>query len=279
MNNNLDENGLNEKEFLEKYNPKNFENISLTVDIVIFSIDNEKQKENYRKLDDQKLKILLVKRKEHPYINYWSLPGGFVKTNESLEETANRILLSKTGLNDLYIEQLYTFGGVSRDPRMRIISSSYISLIDRSKHILKQTDLVSESDWFEIDFCGNKLKLTSSTENFEIDFAEKVFLNGKMKNKSYEIKSKNEIAFDHAKIILEGLLRLRNKIEYTDIVFNLVPDKFSLTQLQQVYEMILGEKLLAAAFRRKIANKIKDTGEYSKEKGHRPSQYYVYKEK
>ncbi len=273
-----DKNGLSEKEFLQSYNPSAFERLSLSVDAVIFSIDTESQTKNYRKLDDQRLTVLLVKRNEHPFIGKWSLPGGFVGMQETLDEAAIRIIKNKTGLDDLYMEQLYTYGNPDRDPRMRIISCTYLSLVDRSKFELLQSPLVTESAWFEVETKESKLILSRADERIEVAFEKKETRNGKIKSMEYKTVGSSELAFDHGTLLLDGLMRLRHKVDYTDIVFNLLPEEFSITQLQQIYEIILGQKLLAPAFRRKILPKIQETGKYSQEKGHRPSQFFVYRE-
>lgn len=133
-----------EKEFLESYDPKQFTPISVTVDAVIFGV-SKLANENYRKLDKQSLKILLVKREEYPFKDCYALPGGFVLENETLTDSLNRTLFKKTGLKDVYSEQLYTFGDVDRDPRMRIISCAYISLLDTQKAKIK------DAEWVDIN--------------------------------------------------------------------------------------------------------------------------------
>ncbi len=273
-----DRNGFSEKEFLQSYNPNAFERLSLSVDAVIFSIDIESQKKNYRKLDDQRLTVLLVKRNEHPFIGKWSLPGGFVGIEETLDEAAIRIIKNKTGLDNLYMEQLYTYGNPNRDPRMRIISCSYLSLLDRSKFELSQSPLVTDSAWFEVETMEHKLVLSHADERIEVAIEKKETRNGKIKSMEYKTVGGSKLAFDHGTLLLDGLMRIRHKIDYTDIAFNLLSEEFSITQLQQIYEIILGKKLLAPAFRRKISTKIQETGKYSQEKGHRPSQFFVYRE-
>ena len=256
----------NEKDFLQEYDPRAYDPISISVDNVVFGIDSKTEGENYRKLNQQKLTVLLIKRKEHPFLGQWSLPGGFVKKDETLHEAAIRSLNIKTGLRDIYTEQLYTFGNPNRDPRMRIVSCSYLSLIDRNKFEFENE---AEIKWFEVKIENDTLVLKSDNEDLSLRLR-------KTKKINFEILSDSLLAFDHAEIVLNGLLRLQGKIEYTDIVFNLLPEKFTLTQVQSIYEIILGEKLLKAAFRRKITNKITETGEYTSEKGHRPSQYYRF---
>ncbi len=268
---------LSESEYLNQYVPSSFEQMSVSTDAVIFGVDLETDNPNYRKLEEQKLTVLLLKRKEHPYMGKWSLPGGFVHPDNSLEETVTETVKRKTGLASIYLEQLYTFGEPKRDPRMRIISCAYMALINRQENILKAGAQIDNAVWFEVDYKDStrivRLKATEQDLSFEVsaratppNLATPAALTAKS----------NNLAFDHANILLQALVRLRNKVEYTDIVFNLMPDTFSITNLQMVYEIILGEKLFPSAFRRKIAAKISPTGEYIQQKGHRPSQLYRY---
>jgi len=273
-----DINGLTEQEFLGKYDPTMFERLSMSVDTVIFSIDTKLQTSNYRKLDDQKLTVLLVKRNEHPFLEHWSLPGGFIGVREAPAKAARRVLRNKTGLDDLYIETLGTYGEPERDPRMRIISSTYLSLLDRDKFKLQASPYVADSAWFEVEVTDRELVLCGEGQQLVIPYEKAAIRNGKIKTVEYQVTESNPLAFDHGKILLDGLMRLRHKIDDTDIVFNLLPEEFTITQLQQIYEIILGGKLLAPAFRRKIAPKLQETGRYVQEKGHRPSQYFMYKE-
>lgn len=281
---------LSEKEFLEKYDSSIYEKPSVTVDTLLFTILNEKA-DNYRKLDEKKLSILLVKRKGHPFKDKWAIPGGFVGINESLDDACKRELKEETNVDNIYLEQLYTYGDVDRDPRMRVISSAYLALIDSSKLKVKAGDDASDARWFSIDY-----KLVSQTKNNEENKIIKVYklilkhedivLNNEVeytyfyKNKNVEKSMKiikSEVAFDHAKIISYGIERLRNKIEYTDIAFNLMEEYFTLSELQQVYEIILGKELLKANFRRKINPYVVETNNYSDKKGgYRPSKLFKY---
>lgn len=264
-----------EHEYLQSYDPNKFERPSVAVDTVIFSVDTELNNQNYRKLEKQKLTVLLVKRDGHPYWGYWSLPGGFVGPNETLGQTAQRIIDSKTRLSNIYMEQLYTFSDPGRDPRMRVISCAYMALIDRSAFEFKETEALK---WFELELStqDDKLILNADNERLEVGITKEEQQNGLIAYRKFTALPDSALAFDHANIILEALMRLRNKIEYTDLVFNLMPPEFSITQLQQIYEIILGEQLLAPAFRRKIVAKIKETGDYIKDKGHRPSRLFKY---
>ena len=265
-----------EEEFLKDYDPNAFERLSITADILIFSI-SDGTKENYRKLNQKHFSVLLVKREEYPFKDKWCLPGGFVRMDETIEEAATRILKNETNLSDIYIEQLYTFSDVKRDPRMRVISTSYMSLIDKN---LLNDKLSNKASWFNIDIKEDessfKVELDNGEEtiNFEVG---KVLREKTTDRYSYNIISNEKLAFDHSKVIVSGISRLKNKLTYTDIVFNMMPEYFTLGELQQVYEIILGKKLLDPAFRRIIADKVEKTDKVRKGGGHRPSILFKYK--
>ena len=148
-----------EEEFLNDYNPDEFEKLSMTADILIFSVSNE-ESTNYRKTDKKKMSILLVKRNNYPFKDMWCLPGGFVDIKEDLDVAPIRILKNETNLDDIYLEQLYTFGSVNRDPRMRVVSTSYIALIDKNRLINNLTDNAS---WFDIIFYEDKNNIVDIT--------------------------------------------------------------------------------------------------------------------
>ncbi|OBR92583.1 MULTISPECIES: NUDIX domain-containing protein [Clostridium] len=281
--------GLTEEEFLKQYDDSIYETPSLTVDMLIFTVINEK-KENYRKLPEKSLKILLVKRGDHPCIGKWALPGGFVGINESLDEAALRVLRAETNIDDIYMEQLYTWGEVDRDPRTRVISSSYMALVDSTSLSIKAGSDEEDAAWFNVSYnllqekkeavekgyiYKQIVQIKLWNENEELSAKIKIIENpdGKV---SREIMESTGIAFDHGKFIEYAINRLRNKIEYTSLAFNLMPELFTLTELQQVYEVIQGKELLAAAFRRKIANMVVETNQFTKDAGHRPSKLFRY---
>ena len=267
-----------EEEFLKAYNPNEYKKLSMTTDILLFSVSNVSQV-NYRKTDEKAMSVLLVKRETYPFKDKWCVPGGFLNIDEELENCPKRILKEETNLQDIYLEQLYTFGEVDRDPRMRIVSTAYMALIDKNN--LKDT-LSQNAKWFNLDYVekNNLVTLTLSIPDKEIIIkAKRVLIDSTSGQYKYEILENNDIAFDHAKVILTGLERLRNKIEYTDIVFNMMPKLFTLGELQKVYEVILGKSLLMPAFRRIIANKVEKTDQIQGGEGHRPSYLFKYKKK
>jgi ADP-ribose pyrophosphatase YjhB (NUDIX family) len=267
-----------EKEFLENYDSSIFEKPSVTADIVIFSISSG-EKDSYRRLSKKKMSVLLVKRDTYPFKDKWCLPGGFVGINETIDNAALRILANETNLHNIFIEQLYTFGSLDRDPRTRVISVSYVALIDKNMTSDKLNDNAS---WFDIDVKEDEEYLEMTLDNGEevlVIKLKKVLQHRTTDKYNYEIINNTSLAFDHPLVIATGITRIKNKLEYTNIVFNIMPEQFTLGELQQVYEVILGRKLLDPAFRRIIADKVEKTGNYQKGEGHRPSALFKFKRK
>lgn len=290
----LNEDGLTEEDFLKHYDSSKYDKPSVTTDMILFTVDSI-QSENYKKNDRKVLKVLLIKRKNHPFINHWALPGGFIDMDEDLETAALRELKEETDLDQAYIEQLYTFGDVNRDPRTRVISVGYMALVDHTKLKPKAGDDAKDVDWFEIERKyteptiketgaslekKQKLKLTLKNERVmeEIYIVLEITetLIGKNIRRSVQILEQKNIASDHGKIIDFSLDRLMNKLEYTQIAFNLVPEFFTLTELQNVYQAILGKEEKPAGFRRKIKDMVIESDQLRKSKGHRPAKLYTY---
>lgn len=212
------------------YDPSIFERPSVTVDVVIFSLVG----------DD--LKVLLIKRKIQPYAGIWALPGGFVQIDESLEDAAERELEEETGVTNVYMEQLYTFGEPGRDPRTRVITVAYFALVPYDAIEHRPGDDAAATSWFSM---------------FKLP----------------------DLAFDHSEILDYAFTRLRYKLEYTSVGFELLPDVFTLSELQKAYEVILGEQLDKRNFRRKIlsADILEYTGKKKKDGEGRPAKLYQYR--
>jgi 8-oxo-dGTP diphosphatase len=203
---------------------------ALTVDIAIFS------------LREGQLQVLLVQRAQAPFQGTWALPGGFVRMEESLEEAAARELQEETGLEDAYLEQLYTYGEPERDPRGRVVTVAYFALIPADAVVrMEGGSDVSQAGWFSLDQLP-------------------------------------DLAFDHAEIITYALRRVRYKLEYSAVGFELLPEEFSLTEIQHTYEIILGETLDKRNFRRRIleAGIIEPTPHMRTGEG-RPARLYRYR--
>lgn len=288
-----DKNGLTEKEFLAQYKAGDFIRPSVATDIVIFTVMEQEEK-NYRKLPKKEWKVLLIQRGEHPYLNCWALPGGFIRPTETAEMTAERELREETGVSDVYLEQLHLFTEPYRDPRTWVMSCAYMALIDGKKVNLQAGDDASNAEWFSIEYQKiaekkeKQANLWIETDSFRLILKkEEEILQAEIERKrikrgadyriEYQLLSNEGLAFDHAKIIALAIERLREKVEETDIVLNLMSEQFTLTELQQVHEIILGHELLKPAFRRKITGMLEETENFTENAGHRPSRFYKRK--
>lgn len=188
-----------------------------------------------------KLNVLLVKRGIKPYKDKWAFPGGFVRIDEDLEDAAKRELEEEANVKDVYLEQLYTFGDTKRDPRGRVITVAYMALVNSSEIELKASTDVSEANWFSIS-------------------------------------EMPELAFDHSKILKYALKRLRWKFEYTTVAFSMLPEKFSISQIQEIYEIVFNREFDKRNFAKKILslNILKEEGR-KKDVSHRPPMMYSLK--
>ncbi len=288
--------GLTEREFLDTYIPGDYDRPSNTVDMLLFTVDNLPVE---GKDPDKALKILLIKRGDHPYLGCWAVPGGFVNMDEALSDACYRELKEETSIDNVYFEQLKTFGDlVERDPRMRVISIAYLALADKTNIKPIAGDDASETKWFTVKkkFISSNnsgaervdtynITLVSDEEDIKIEYlvTEKFVKNGiiTITVPSYELieSSKNQLAFDHIDLINCAMERLKNKIEYTPIAFNLLPKYFTLREAQKLYEAILNvEKPLSRAnFRRKIMKMVIET-EKEKVTAGRPATCYIFNE-
>ena len=273
-----------DKNFLELYSDSKYEKPSVTVDGVVFRIASV-QNSNYRKLPEKKLQVYLLKRKYSPFKDNYGIIGTFIDLNHELNETMKLCVKNKVGLNNYYFEQLFTFGETSRDPRSRILSVSYLFLTNAQEEL-------ENGEWFDLDLKETNSEITQTatgyvlTKKYDLILSnENVTLTNKLKLKIEKVNleetreltlEENSLAFDHLKIIYYALERLKNKLEYTDIVFNLIDKEFTLTELKKCYELILDEHLLDANFRRKIANMVEPINKFEQAKGHRTSQLYTH---
>lgn len=200
---------------------------AVTTDIVIFTIR------------DKQLKLLQIMRGGEPFKGIWALPGGFVQLDEDLETGARRELDEETGISGVYLEQLYTYGAVDRDPRERVITVAYSALIPSDKIVLQAATDAEAVGWFSMD----------------------------------ELP---ELAFDHKKIVDMAHQRLVAKLDYSTIAFQFMPEEFTLSELQDVYEIILREEMDRRNFRKWMLalDQIKETGGERREGAHRPAKLY-----
>lgn len=202
---------------------------ALAVDCVVFG------------LDDSDLKVLLIQRDQAPFEDRWALPGGFVHCNETLEAAARRELQEETGLEQVYLEQLFTFGDVQRDPRERVVTVAYYALVRLSDHQAQAATDARAAAWFAV----NNLP---------------------------------KLAFDHDEILTTAYQRLQGKLRYQPIGFELLPRKFTLTELQQLYEIVLARPVDKRNFRKKILGMkvIDELPEFQKNVAHRAARLYRF---
>lgn len=281
-------NEVTEEEFLKNYKPYNYERPSLTVDMILFTLDDEEEKD-LKKVPEKVLKVLLIKRKNHPFKNCWAIPGGFVDINENIEDAVYRELKEETNIDNVYLEQLYTWGDVNRDPRMRVVSTSYMALVNKENINVKAGDDAADAAWFTIKKkiiktedtkIISQIILENATEDIKIvyEITENIEIKGYNKNSKFEIKlieGDRGLAFDHVKILNYSLERMRNKVQYTTIAFSLLPKEFTLMELQQVYELLLGRTLVKQNFRRWISPMVSKTDKVKSNRAYRPSSLYV----
>ncbi len=280
--------GLTEEEFLAAYRPKDYERPSNTVDMLLFTIADEVS-DSIRKDKEKQMKVLLIKRKNHPDIHKWALPGGFVDIDEDIETAAYRELEEETGVTNVYMEQLFTYGKVGRDKRMRVVSIAHMALIPQESIKPIAGDDAEDVAWFmveKISVSNTQQQIIISNEDLDLRYIYTVDVvykkNGVVSVPITDIKAMQEnggIAFDHIEMINAGIDRLRNKVEYVPIAFNLVPEKFTLNEIQKVYEVILGKKLVKQNFRKWVDKFVEELNEKQEEVGHRPATLYRYKEK
>ena len=202
---------------------------AVAVDCVVFGFD------------DGELKIMLIERGIGPFKGQWALPGGFVRMDESLEEAARRELVEETGIDHLYLEQLYSFGEPQRDPRGRVISIAWYALVNLADHTIRAATDAAEARWFALA----------------------------------EVP---QLAFDHAGILEMALQRLKGKVRYQPIGFELLPEKFKLSALQHLYEVILEKPLDKRNFRKKVLSMglLEELDETEQDVAHRAARLYRF---
>ena len=213
-------------------NYEGYEHTGVTVDLVIFTVS------------DEKLNVLLVKRASQPFDGMWSIPGGFLREGESLEAAAKRVMEDKTGVKEVYLEQLYTFGRPDRDPRARIITVTYFALIPWEKLAQPRSRMVSDVGWFWVD-------------------------------------APPRLAFDHNEILEFAANRLRSKAGYSSIIYGLLPEHFRLSDLQRMYEIIMNQKFDKRNFRKRMlaSGLLEETGRKDMTGAHRPAMLYQFKKR
>jgi 8-oxo-dGTP diphosphatase len=240
-----------ERRFLSEYDPSAFERPSVAVDVVLLAIV------------EGRLATLLVERIEHPDKGAWALPGGFVRITESLDAAAARVLREKAGVSEIFLEQLYTFGDPKRDPRTRVVSVAYYALVDERRlaaRTMRDSSMIARVGVPWEGEAGGPVTLQPADE------AQR------------EGTAPLRIAFDHAEIVGTAVKRIRGKLDYAPIGFELLPAAFTLLELQRVHETVLGRSLNKDSFRRRMlaSGRLAPSGASQEDVGHRPAALYRY---
>ncbi|MCQ2517632.1 MAG: NUDIX hydrolase [Lachnospiraceae bacterium] len=286
---------MTEEEFLKSYSIEKFDRPSVATDMAVFSIDEKEDSDmNYRKENKSVLKLLLIKRDEYPYKDSWALPGGFLRKDETPNAAAFRELKEETGVDVAFLRTLDVFGTPGRDPRGWIISHAYLALVENSKCKVVAGSDAENADWFEIkvkiekeqsENDGNTIS-RETVYSLELNNGGDVKLLSLIKRKTtyrdfHEISEYSEVdsfgfAFDHAIIILRAYLELQDMAEKDGrIIFDLLPEYFTLYKLQKAFEIVLGKELLVANFRRKISDFVTETDKIDAGSGHRPAKLFT----
>lgn len=298
-----------EKEFLAGYDLTKYDRPSVAADVVVFSVMKDDECEDVRRLQEKKLKILLIRRGGFPYKGSWAMPGGFCRKGEDVIDSARRELCEETGIDDAYVKLVGVYGEPGRDPRGWVISSTYMALMNARACRLKAGDDAQDARWFTVELTDVSTEATevsgTGEENVknEVEASHKV-QNGKkyrlvLKNAdsdikltavlrrtdmsscgrssdSYYIEECEGLAFDHARIITEAVLGLREDVRRDmKLAFDLLPDRFTLTELQNVYEQIWDMELTTPNFRRKIVEYVEETDAYQAGERYRPAKLFT----
>ena len=235
-----------EREFLAAYDPAVFERPSITVDVALLSVI------------DGAIWTLLVRRAEHPFKGRLALPGGFVRMDESLDDAAARVLSGKAGIEPPYLEQLYTFGEPKRDPRMRIVTVTYYALVDAERFRARKAE-------------------PGATVVARLVVPWKGETGGPVRVVDAQGKA-HPLAFDHADILGMAVKRVRGKLDYSPLGFQLLPERFTLLDLQKVHEALLGRPLNKDSFRRRMlaSGQLEATGKSRGGTAFRPAELYRF---
>lgn len=260
--------------FLSAYRMEDYERPSVAADIVTFTLRKENE-QSYRHDPKPLLSLLLIQRGEHPFMNSWALPGGFLKPNETIEECAARELREETNVTPAALVPIGVFSKPDRDPRGRILSNAFLSVLTEENVKVMGGDDALHAKWFDITMDENNAQAILTLQNEDTKLTAALVYNEK--TKQYEITENNGLAFDHAAIIAVAMNQLRHKSKSLEFAFEFLPEQFTLTQLQTVQETITGQPVIPANFRRKIATLVEETNEYVTGAGHRPAKLYIRK--
>lgn len=267
-----------EQQFLRSYSLDDYERPSVTADVAAFTIRCREGK-SYRKEPENTLSLLMIRRGGHPYQGCWALPGGFLQKGETIEQCAMREICEETGVSPAALMLTGMYTAPERDPRGWIISASFASVITEADTEPQSGDDADDALWFDVSFRNEdsgtvRLTLTHGEITLSAVLREQSTSFG---HTAYEILESGGIAFDHAAMIATSLTALRRGAENFSVIFDFLPEKFTLNQLQRVQETILNISVLPPNFRRKAAEFVTETEEFTSGAGHRPAKLFMKK--
>ena len=269
----------NEQEFLNSYDMSEYERPSVTADIVVFKL-SKRESSNYRQDDKPFLSLLLIKRGGHPYKGCWALPGGFLDKSETIEECALREVEEETSVKPASLMSIGMFSKPGRDPRGWIISNAFVSVIGNTEIHQQSGDDADDAQWFEVSFeqdDSGAYILELSRDDIRLR-SSLTRVNSLFGMSTFEASDNGGIAFDHAEIIARALTALRACAKDFDMIFDFLPETFTLTELQNVQETVMNISVLPANFRRKVAALVEETQIFTEGAGHRPARLYKRRE-
>ena len=263
-----------EKQFLAAYSIEKYDRPSVATDVVGMTIRTV-DAGNYRSPNERHLALLLIRRGEHPCMNRWALPGGFLRHGESVEHCAQRELFEETGLNTNALYPLGCFSAPGRDPRGWIISNAFLSIVGKEDLTLMSGDDAMDARWFDLAFDERGDVLSLSFENGETRLqAELKLTKNAFGQYSFEIVS-SDLAFDHARIVATALKGLQTGYGLRSLAFAFLPAEFTISELQEVHRLLTGKEILPANFRRKMLPYLTATDRMTEGEGHRPARIYT----
>ena len=284
-----------EKEFLAGYDLTKYDRPSVAADVVVFSVMKDDECDDVRRLQEKKLKILLIRRGGFPYKGCWAMPGGFCKKGEDVIDSARRELREETGIGDAYVKLVGVYGEPGRDPRGWVISSTYMALMNARACHLKAGDDAQDARWFTVELTDVSIEKLGAGGHSVNEMSTEVSGTGEeiVKNEDEASrKVQNEKIYRLVLKDADSDIKLTAVLRRTDmsscgrssdsydieecegLAFDLLPERFTLTELQNVYEQIWDMELTTPNFRRKIAEYVEETDSYQSGERYRPAKLF-----
>lgn len=265
---------LSQAQYLAEYDITRYDRPSVAADIAAFTVQTG-ENDSYKKDPEKRLSVLLVKRGVHPYKGQWALPGGFIRKNETIGQCAVRELSEETGLEPVSLFPVGVFSRPDRDPRGRIISHAFASVISENSAEIKGGDDAAEAEWFHVTLTDEPDGSCMLTLKGDAELSARLTRsNEKFGRTLFAVIENDGLAFDHAELIATAIMALRREAKSLHFALDFLPEKFTLATLQTVQETLMGITYLTPNFRRKISEFVEETEEFTEGAGHRPARLF-----